>query len=293
MNQHEQMINPQHSNKIKRRSHFDKLWTENEVQHSNPDQSITLEAQRLWSSAQPEWTRWMKKHGMRTRPLRDYVAPAGWQVGRSDRAAAATGSGGTGSGECGTPVRRRRWWSSSAPPPPTGRDATRTGGWGAVVAVRAGGEGGREARTRARPHGYSRRGFPLGGAVTGWAGGWWLVVAVGGREGGGVVAFRRLCAGAPGPPPSSAARGASLSRFRQHPPPVCVCCWNSASERPSCLCSFANTLNGNRWMAIYGEGLANLQATREFWKKRANILIQVNKRAVERKRSLIYESTTS
>jgi hypothetical protein len=46
-------------------------------------------------------------------------------------------------------------------------------------------------------------------------------------------------------------------------------------------------------MAIYGEGLANLQATREFWKKRANILIQVNKRAVERKRSLIYESTTS
>jgi hypothetical protein len=175
MNQHEQMINPQHSNKIKRRSHFDKLWTENEVQHSNPDQSITLEAQRLWSSAQPEWTRWMKKHGMRTRPLRDYVAPAGWQVGRSDRAAAATGSGGTGSGECGTPVRRRRWWSSSAPPPPTGRDATRAGGGGRWWRCgRAGREGERHARAHA-PTVIRDAAFP---SVARWqggraGGGWW------------------------------------------------------------------------------------------------------------------------
>lgn len=58
------------------------------------------------------------------------------------------------------------------------------GWWGGGGAVgRAGREERREARTRARPHGYSRRGFALGGAVT--AGVGWVVVrgGEGAREG--------------------------------------------------------------------------------------------------------------
>lgn len=97
--------------------------------------------------------------------------PAGELVGRVELPW-QRGSGGAGSGECGTPASAPVIVLRSSASDLERRDARRGGEWGGGGG--AGGEGRRKARTRARPHGYSRRGFALGGAVT--AGVGWVVV---------------------------------------------------------------------------------------------------------------------